>query len=127
MSSYACLGVELPPLPVSEEQVLADVALQYSNGQPAKSVSIDHVLFIFSVFLPLVYQFSVKLPHEVASTAGLVRGEHNAHLHISLVLEPTQHPSSEEHLQTQNLMSTKCCVMLSLTLLFPRRNSLFSS
>ena len=28
-----CLGVELPPLPVSEEEVLADVSLQHSNGQ----------------------------------------------------------------------------------------------
>ena len=47
-----CLGVELPPLPVSEEEVLADVSLQHSNGQSVSEM-VKNILeyFIFFYFL----------------------------------------------------------------------------
>ena len=110
-----------------------------------RKIEIQIVLW-FASYIPLVYQLAVELPHEVATAAGLECGEHNAHLHVSLVLEFSQHSSFEEHLciahttqqvvripiPTQQQILVGLSVLwsiysFSLTLLFPRRYSLVSS
>ena len=53
------------------------------------------------ILLPLVYQFAVRLPHEVATATALECGEYNAHLYVSHVLKSSQNTSLEEHLHRE--------------------------
>ena len=58
---YTCLGVELPPLPVSEEEVLADVSLQHSNGQSVSEMEenfkniLEYNILLYFLLLPWLH------------------------------------------------------------------------
>ena len=74
------LGEELPPLPVTDEEMLAHIALDHSEGQ--------------SLFL----QFLVLLSHHVPSAVGLQLGDDDAQSLVPQVLQAPQHTSLEEDL-----------------------------
>ena len=73
-------GEELPPLPVADEEMLAHIALDHSEGQ--------------SLFL----QFLVLLPHQVPSAVGLQLRDDDAQSLVPQVLQPSQNTSLEEDL-----------------------------
>ena len=74
------LGKDPPPLPVANEEMLANIALDDSNGQP------------------LVKELLVMLSHEVPSAVGLELANDLAQSFVSHVLEMSEHASLEEHL-----------------------------
>lgn len=55
---------------------------------------------------PLVDEFAVVFPHEVASCIGLELGEDDRQSLIPHVLQSTQHPGTEEHLAVTETILT---------------------
>lgn len=74
------LGEQLPPLPVSDEEVFAHVALDHSECQS------------------LLLQFLVLLPHQVPAAVGLQLGDDDPQSLVPHVLQAPQHASLEEDL-----------------------------
>ena len=78
------LGVQFPPLPVPEHEVLPDVPLDDAQANT------------------LVLELLVALPHDVTTDPGLEEGHDLGEALIAHVLKLTEHTGAEEYLGVTN-------------------------